>query len=408
MEHLLEKYASLAVQIGINIQKNQKLLIRSSISSAPFARLIVKKAYEAGAKDVFVHWSDDEITRLRYDLAPDDAFKEFPEYLVKLHDDAVEENFAILSIVSVDPDLLNGVPAQRIADSTKAAGIATENFRRALQADKISWSIVAVPSDAWAAKVFPDLPTSEAQVEALWQAIFSATRADLDDPVVAWKAHIANLVQKSDFLNDHKFHALHLQAPGTDLTIELPKKHIWCAAESVNATGTTFTANIPTEEVFTMPKKTGVNGVVTSKKPLSYSGNLIEDFTLTFKDGAITDFTAKKGYETLKTIIDTDEGSKYLGELALVPHSSPISTSNLTFYNTLFDENASVHLAIGSAYAFNLEGGKEMSPEELEAEGANNSITHVDFMVGCSEMNIDAIATDGSKTPIFRNGEWVI
>ena len=408
MEHLLEKYASLAVNIGVNIQKGQTLLIRSSISSAPFARLIVKKAYEAGAKDVNIIWSDDDITRMRYDLAPDEAFKEFPEYLVKAHEDAVENNHAILSIVSVDPDLLNGIPAERIAEANKTAGLALDGFRRSLQADKISWSIVAVPSAAWAAKVFPDLETSEAQIDALWHAIFKATRADLDNPVAAWESHIENLIQKADFLNNNKFHALHLLAPGTDLVIELPKKHLWCAAESVNAAGATFTANIPTEEVFTMPLKTGVNGVVTSKKPLSYGGNLIENFSLTFKDGAIIDFKAEKGYDTLKSLIDTDEGSKYLGELALVPHSSPISTSNLTFYNTLFDENASVHLAIGSAYAFNLEGGKTMSPEELEAEGANNSITHVDFMIGCEEMNIDAIATDGTKTAIFRQGEWEI
>ena len=408
MEQLLEKYAALAVNIGVNIQKGQTLLIRSSISSAPFVRLIVKKAYEAGAKDVNILWTDDAITRLRYDLAPDEAFKDFPDYLVKALEDAVENNHALLSIVSVDPDLLNGVPAERIADATKAAGMALDEVRRAMQADKVSWSIVAVPSEAWAAKVFPDLATSEAQIDALWHAIFSATRADLDDPVAAWKSHVATLNQKSDFLNDNKFHALHFEAPGTDLTIELPKKHLWCAADSVNAAGTTFTANIPTEEVFTMPLKTGVNGVVTSKKPLSYGGNLIDNFSLTFKDGAVTDFTAETGYDTLKTVIDTDEGSKYLGEVALVPHSSPISTSNLTFYNTLFDENASIHLAIGSAYAFNLVGGKEMSKEELKAEGANDSITHVDFMIGCAKMNIDAIATDGTKTPIFRNGEWVI
>jgi len=408
MEQLLEKYAALAVNIGVNIQKGQNLLIRSSISSAPFVRLIVKKAYEAGAKDVNILWSDDAITRLRYDLAPDEAFKEFPEYLVKAHDEAVEKNYAILSIVSVDPDLLNGVPAERIAEATKVAGMAMEKFRRALQADKASWSIVAVPSKAWAAKVFPDLATSEEQIDALWHAIFSATRADLDDPVAAWETHIETLNSKADFLNDKKFHALHFQAPGTDLTIELPEKHLWCAADSENAAGAAFMANIPTEEVFTMPLKTGVNGVVTSKKPLSYGGNLINNFTLTFKDGAVTDFTAETGYNTLKTLIDTDEGSKYLGEVALVPHSSPISTSNLIFFNTLFDENASIHLALGSAYAFNLIGGKEMSPEELKAGGANDSLTHVDFMIGCAEMNIDAIAIDGSKTPIFRDGEWVI
>jgi len=408
MEQLLEKYASLAVNVGVNVQKGQTLVVRSSISSAPFTRLIVKKAYAAGAKDVNILWTDDETTRLRYDLAPDDAFKEIPDYLVRAHEEAVEKGHALLSILSVDPDLLNGVPAERIAEANKVAGTALANFRRAMQADKVSWSIVAVPSEAWAAKVFPDLATADEQVDALWNAIFSATRADLDDPVAAWEVHVKGLTEKSDFLNDKKFHALHFKAPGTDLTIELPEKHFWCAAESVNEKGATFTANIPTEEVFTLPKKTGVNGTVSSKKPLSYSGNLIDNFSLTFKDGAVVDFTAETGYETLKKLIETDEGSKYLGEVALVPHSSPISTSNLTFYNTLFDENASVHLALGSAYAFNLVGGKEMSPEELKAEGANESITHVDFMIGCAEMNIDAIATDGSKTPIFRDGEWVI
>jgi len=408
MEQLLEKYAALTVNIGVNIQKGQKLLIRSAISSAPFTRQIVKKAYEAGAKDVEILWTDDETTRLRYDLAPDEAFKEFPEYLVKAHENAVEENYVILSIVSNDPDLLNGVPVERIADANKAANTAMEGFRRALQADKISWSIIAVPSEAWAAKVFPDLATSEEQVDALWNAIFSATRTDLDDPVAAWEAHVANLNQKAEFLNNNKFHALHFEATGTDLTIELPKKHLWCAADSTNAAGATFTANIPTEEVFTLPLKTGVNGIVASKKPLSYGGNLIDGISITFKDGAITDFSAEKGYDTLKTLIDTDEGSKYLGEVALVPHSSPISRSNLTFFNTLFDENASIHLAIGSAYAFNIEGGKEMSPDELKEAGANDSLTHVDFMIGCEEMNIDAIASDGAKTPIFRGGEWVI
>lgn len=408
MKQLLEKYAALAVNIGVNIQKGQTLLIRSSITSAPFTRLIVKKAYEAGAKNVNVLWSDDEVIRLHFDLAPDESFTEMPEYLVKAYEEVVEKDHALLSIGSDDPDLLSGVPTERIANSTKTVGTALEKFYRALQADKVSWSIVAVPSAAWAAKVFPNLKTTEEQIEALWQAIFSATRADLADPVAAWEGHLKNLATKSDFLNDKKFHALHFEAPGTDLTVELPEKHFWCAAESISEKGITFTSNIPTEEVFTMPKKTGVNGVVSSTKPLSYSGNLIDHFSLTFKDGEIVDFTAEQGYETLKTLIETDEGSKYLGEVALVPHSSPISASNLTFYNTLFDENASVHLAIGSAYAFNLVGGKTMSKEALAAAGANDSITHVDFMIGCAEMNIDAIAKDGQKTPIFRGGEWVI
>jgi len=408
MEKLFEKYAALAINIGVNVQPGQGLVVRSSLSSAPFTRKIVQKAYEAGAKNVIVQWSDDVCTRFHYDLAPDEAFNEVPDYLVPMYDEFVTKNYALLSIVSVDPDLLNGVPVERIAAANKASGEAMVEFRRAMQADKISWSIVAVPSPAWSAKVFPGLSAEEEQMEALWNAIFSATRADLDDPVAAWTDHVANLNAKADFLNTGKFHAIHLQAPGTDLTLELPKKHLWCAADSINANGATFTANIPTEEVFTMPARNGVNGVVTSTKPLSYGGNLIEHFSLTFKDGKVIDFTAEKGYETLETLLNTDEGARHLGELALVPHSSPISTSNIIFYNTLFDENASVHLALGSAYAFNLIGGKQMSPKELEAEGANQSITHVDFMVGCAEMNIDAISEDDSKTPIFRDGEWVI
>ena len=408
MEQLLEKYAALAVNIGVNIQSGQGLVVRSSLSSAPFTRKIVKKAYEAGAKNVIIQWSDDACTRLHYDLAPDEAFSEVPDYLVPMYDEFVQKNYALLSIVSVDPDLLNGVPVERIAAANKASGEKMVEFRRAMQADKISWSIVAVPSPAWSAKVFPDLATEEEQMDALWRAIFKATRADLDDPVAAWTEHVANLNSKSDFLNNGKFHAIHLQAPGTDLTLELPEKHLWCAADSTNVNGAAFMANIPTEEVFTLPSRNGVNGTVTSKKPLSYGGNLIENFSLTFKDGKVIDFTAEKGYDTLETLLNTDEGARHLGELALVPHSSPISTSNIIFYNTLFDENASVHLALGSAYAFNLVGGKEMSPEELKAAGANESITHVDFMVGDAEMNIDAIAKDGSRTPIFRDGEWVI
>ena len=408
MEQLFEKYAALAVNIGVNVQKGQGLVVRSALSSAPFTRKVVKKAYEAGAKNVIIQWTDDECTRMHYDLAPDEAFSEVPDYLVPMYDEFVSKNYALLSIVSVDPDLLNGVPVERIAAANKASGEKMVEFRRAMQADKISWSIVAVPSPAWSAKVFPDLATEEAQMDALWNAIFKATRADLADPVAAWTDHVANLNAKSDFLNNGKFHAIHLQAPGTDLTLELPKKHLWCAADSTNVNGAAFMANIPTEEVFTLPARNGTNGVVTSTKPLSYGGNLIENFSLTFKDGKVVDFTAEKGYDTLETLLNTDEGARHLGELALVPHSSPISTSNIIFYNTLFDENASVHLALGSAYAFNLVGGKEMSPEELEAEGANQSITHVDFMVGSAEMNIDAISEDGTKTPIFRDGEWVI
>jgi len=406
MKHLLEKYAELTVKVGVNIQKDQKLLLRAPLCAAEFTRIVVRKAYEAGARDVVVLWSDDEITRTRYELAPEDSFTEFPEYYVKAHDVAVEENWALLSVVVANPDLLKGIPVERIADANKAAGLALENFRQAIQSDQVSWSIVAVPSPIWAGKVFPELPEEE-RVEALWHAIFTATRVDAADPVAAWAQHVDLLGQKERFLNENKFRALHLVAPGTDLTIELPEKHIWCAAGSVNAVGDAFIANLPTEEVFSMPAKEGVNGTVRSTKPLIYSGNVIDNFSFVFEKGRIVDFSAEEGYDTLKHLLDTDEGSRFIGEIALVPDDSPISNSNLLYYNTLFDENASCHLAIGSAYAFNLEGGKTMTKEELIANGANQSLTHVDFMIGSDKMNIDGIAKDGSTTPIFRDGNWV-
>jgi len=356
---------------------------------------------------VVVLWSDEETSRIRYELAPDAAFEKFPEYLVKAHDVAVDENWALLSVVAMDPDLLKGIPAERIAAANKASGMAMEYFRKALMSDQVSWSIVAVPSAAWSAKVFPDVPT-EKQQEALWDAIFKATRADLEDPIAAWEEHIAILNEKGDFLNEKKFQYLHLTGPGTDLKIELPERHLWVSAGSHNAKGDRFVANLPTEEVFTLPKKDGVNGVVASTKPLSYGGNLIEDFSLTFENGRIVDFTAKEGYETLKHLIETDEGSHYRSELSLVAPTSPISNTNILFYITLFDENASVHLAIGSAYAFNLDGGKTMTPEELLENGANQSLTHVDFMVGSGELDIDGITKDGNIIPIFRKGDWVL
>lgn len=407
MEKLLEKYATLAVKVGVNIQPGQKLLIRSAISTADFTRLVVKKAYEAGAKDVYVLWNDEAVTRTRYDLAPDEAFTEFPAYQLKAMEDAITEGYALFNISSADPDLLKGVSPERIATANKTEATALKDFYNAIQADKVSWCIMSAPSLAWAAKVFPDLETAEEQMDALWHAIFAATRADLGDPVGAWKAHIENLTAKTNMLNGEKFHAIHLSATGTDLTIELPEKHIWVGAESYNEKGYSFVANMPTEEVFTLPKKDGVNGTVSSTKPLSYGGNLIDNFTITFKDGRIIDYTAEKGYDTLKHLIETDEGSHYLGEVALVAHSTPISASGLTFYNTLFDENASIHLAIGSAYSFNLEGGKIMTEDELLAHGANQSLTHVDFMIGSVDMDIDGIKKDGTKMPIFRNGEWV-
>ncbi|HJF32563.1 MAG TPA: aminopeptidase [Sporosarcina psychrophila] len=404
-EKQLSRYAKLAVQVGVNIQPNQYLYISASTETAEFVRLVTENAYDAGARQVFVDWSDDTVSRLRFEKAPADSFSEFPEWKVMEREQLAEKGAAFMSIVSQSPDLLNGIDSTRIGDSQKATGIALDKYRQYVQSDKISWTVIAAPSKAWAAKVFPDL-SEEEQVTALWTAIFKAVRTDKQDPVQEWVNHDNNLHAKVDYLNEKRYRKLHYKAPGTDLIVELPEGHLWCGAGSVNEKGHTFMANMPTEEVFTVPLKTGVNGYVSSTKPLSYGGNIIDNFKITFENGRVADVSAEQGQDVLQRLIDTDEGAKHLGEVALVPHASPISQSGLLFYNTLFDENASNHFALGSAYAFCIEGGKTMSREELVENGLNQSITHVDFMVGSDNMDIDGIHDDGSTEPVFRKGNW--
>ncbi|MBA4536724.1 aminopeptidase [Bacillus aquiflavi] len=399
----LEKYAELAVKVGVNIQKGQTLVINASLDGAEFVRLVVKKAYEAGAHNVITNWNDDVVTRLKYELAPDEVFHEYPMLRAKEVEKLAENGAAFMAVISSSPDLLKGIDPNRIANFQKAAGKARAKYLQYVSADKVSWTVVAAASEDWAKKVFPD--THDA-VHKLWEAIFKATRVNSDDPIQAWKYHDASLHKKVEYLNEKKYKQLHYKAPGTDLTIELPKNHLWVGAGSINEQGNEFMANMPTEEVFTVPLKTGVNGCVSNTKPLSYGGNIIDNFTITFENGRIIDVKAEKGEDILKHLIETDEGSHYLGELALVPFDSPISQSNVLFYNTLFDENASNHLAIGNAYAFCIEGGKSMTQEQLKENGLNQSITHVDFMIGSAEMDIDGITTDGRAEPIFKKGNW--
>ncbi|RDU36814.1 aminopeptidase [Neobacillus piezotolerans] len=403
----LEKYAELAVKVGVNVQPGQTLVINATLDAAEFVRVVAKKAYESGAYNVVVNWNDDTVSRLKYELAPEEVFNEYPQWRAKETEELAENGAAFMSIVSSSPDLLKGVQPQRISSFQKAAGQALANYRRMIQSDKVSWTVIAVPSREWAAKVFPDAPESE-QVEKLWDAIFKAVRVDSEDPVQAWKHHDETLHEKVRILNGKRFKFLHYKAPGTDLTIELPNGHLWVGAGSINEKGFEFMANMPTEEVFTVPLKTGVNGVVSSTKPLSYGGNIIDRFSLTFQNGRIVDVKAEEGEEILKRLVETDEGSHYLGEVALVPYDSPISQSNVLFFNTLFDENASNHLAIGSAYAFCIEGGKTMTAKQLAEAGLNESLTHVDFMIGSAEMNIDGITEDGKSEPVFRGGNWAI
>lgn len=403
----LEKYAELAVRVGINVQQGQTLVVSAPLTAVELVRKITRKAYEAGAKNVHVEWNDEETTKIKYELAPDEALSEYPMFRAKGWEEFAANGAGFLSIYSTNPDLLKDIDPKRVAAATKAAGTALQGWRHYTMAHKVAWSLISTPTPEWAAKIFPDLPTDEA-VAKLWELILKATRVDLDDPVQEWKEHNARLSKTVDYLNKKQYRQLVYKGEGTDLTVNMPENHVWHGGSTENEKGVTFNPNMPTEEVFTMPHKDGANGTVSSTKPLNYGGNLIDNFTLRFENGKVVDFTAEKGYETLKLLLDTDEGARMLGELALVPHRSPISDTNLIFYNTLFDENASCHFALGRAYPITIEGGSEMTKEQLSERGSNDSLIHVDFMMGSSSMNIDGITRDGSSEPIFRDGNWAI
>lgn len=402
----LEQFAELAVKVGVNIQKGQYLLINTSTDTLEFTRLVVKKAYEAGAGRVQVNLTDASFERAFYEHAAEAEFSRYPKWIVSQREELIERKGALLWIEAEDPDLLAGIDVDRLSKQKKTEGAALKNYRKAVMNDEIAWSIIAVPSEKWAAKVFPDLSSNE-QIPALWDAIFKTVRVGIESDVVKlWHEHVANLEARATLLNEKNYATLHYTAPGTDLKVDLPVGHIWQTGSSKAPDGTIFIANMPTEEVYTLPAKYGVNGVVRNTKPLVYHGNIIDDFILTFEQGKIVDSKAGVGNDLLQQLISADEGSKYLGEVALVPHQSPISSSNILYYNTLFDENASNHLAIGEAYPTCFKDGRTLSEEQLEKHGINVSMTHEDFMIGSEEMNIDGILADGTVEPIFRNGNW--
>ena len=401
----LAAFAELAVKIGVNVQPGQYLLINTTTDTLEFTREVVKKAYEAGAGRVHVNLTDAVFERAFFENTTVEELEKFPKWIVAQREELIERNGALLWIDAADPDLLAGIDVEKISTHQKVSGAALVNYRKAVMNDDIAWSIIAVPSAKWAAKVFPHLPENE-QVDALWAAIFKTVRIGDGDAVEAWHEHVANLEKRAAQLNAKRYKALHYKAPGTDLTIELPEKHLWLTGGSKTPQGTTFIANMPTEEVYTMPAKYGVDGTVSNTKPLVYKGNIIDQFTLTFENGKIVKAHAQVGNDLLQQLITTDEGSSYLGEVALVPHQSPISASNILYYNTLFDENASNHLAIGEAYPTCYEGGRELEQGQLESLGINTSVTHEDFMIGSGEMDIDGELADGTMEPIFRKGNW--
>ncbi|MBD8026955.1 aminopeptidase [Ureibacillus sp. Re31] len=403
----LQKYAKLLVAKGINVQPGDWVKMTITVDQAPLARFITQEAYALGAEKVIVKWSDDEITKLHYLHQPTEVLTDIPQYEIDESEDHVlNHRVSRLSILSSDPGLLNGVDPTKVAAFQNVAGKAFHAQRKATQNDDLKWTVAAAAGASWAATVFPHLATSEEQVDALWDQIFKTCRVYEEDPIVAWDEHKKTLNEKAAKLNEIQFDALHYTAPGTDLTLGLPKNHIWACAESYNPKDEEFIANMPTEEIFTAPDTRRMDGVVRSTKPLSYAGTLIEGIEVHFKDGKIVNISAEKGDEAIKKLVFENEGATGLGEVALVPDPSPISQSGIIFFNTLYDENASNHLAIGSAYPTTIEGGTTMSQEELQANGMNTSTVHVDFMIGSDKMNIDGIKQDGTVVPIFRNGDW--
>jgi aminopeptidase len=373
---------------------------------------VTKAAYAAGARFVDVIWGDEEMLRLRLQNAPADSFNEYPKWQVNGITDMIRNGDALLSIYANNPDVYDGLDTERLGAMQRSHLENWSPISALVTRNAVNWCVVAAAAPAWAAKIFPDLPIEEAE-EKLWQAIFETTRAVEADPVAAWEAHIKTMRQRADYMQAKKFTALHYRAasPGdksekTDFTLGLPNGHKWISAQSLAENGIPFTANMPTEEIFTLPDCRRADGMVQSTFPLSYGGSLIEDFTVTFENGKIVNVTAKKNEAILKKLVETDEGAARLGEVALVPVSSPIARRGHLFYNTLFDENASCHIAIGRAYRFTLTGGEELTDEEFNAAGGNTSITHVDFMIGSPQMDIDGIKEDGTREPVMRSGEW--
>ncbi len=406
MTSALKQYAQLILKTGVNIQKDQILVISSPLECAPFTRLLTEGAYLEGARDVVINWVDELSAKIRYQHGPDVIFDEFPEWRREFYLSYVRQNAAFVSISASDPELLKDINPDRIVRAQKAANTALMEYRRKTMNHEVSWCVVSIPATSWATKVFPHVSTEEA-IDRLWDAIFQAVRATADDPVAQWEQHKARLKQHCDFLNESQFQYLHYtNSSGTDLTVELPEGHIWTGGADTNAQGIDFVANMPTEEVYTLPKKTGVNGTLVSSKPLVYNGNLIDKFTLTFTDGKVTSHSAEQGAAMLKKLLETDEGASYLGEVALVPYDSPISRSGILFYNTLFDENASCHFAFGKAYPSSLKNGSTLSKEELASRGVNDSLIHTDFMIGTADLAVTGIKKNGEQVPVFINGNF--
>lgn len=407
----LQKYAELAVRIGLNLRPGQRLLVRApspygvAFEHAPLVHFVTEAAYKAGARYVDVMWGDEKMELLRFAHAPRDAFNEFPKWKVNAPLEYAERGDAILTISATDPSLLAGQDSELVSIYQDTVWKEMAPYLKHGTNNTMNWCVISAARKSWAKKLFPKLDEDKA-VAKLWKTIFQMCRVDQPDPVKAWEKHIRALHVRSTYLTQKQYDALHYTAPGTDLTIGLPAGHKWTSAREMALNGVEFTANIPTEETFTMPDRRRADGVVTSTKTLNYGGTLIEGMTFRFENGRVVEAHASKGEEALRRMIANDDGAARLGEAALVPNSSPISKSGLMFHNTLYDENASCHLALGRAYRSTMIGGSELTDEEFFQRGGNQSLIHVDFMIGSEKMNIDGITKDGRAEPVMRKGEW--
>jgi aminopeptidase len=401
----LDRLAEVAIKVGLQLAPGQDLLITAPTVALPLVRKIAEHAYRAGAGLVTPILSDEEVTLARYRYGADDSFDRAAGWMHEGIAKALGNNTARLAIVGDNPMLLSGQDPSKVARASKANSVAYQPALEKIVGFDINWNIVAYPSVAWAMQMFPS-DAEDVAVGKLADAIFAASRVDTDNAVSAWTAHNASLRARTQWLNEQRFHALHFTGPGTDLTVGLADGHEWQGGASVAKNGITCNPNIPTEEVFTTPHAARVNGHVVSTKPLSYQGTLIDNISVRFEDGRIVEAKASHGEEVLNKVLDTDEGARRLGEVALVPHSSPISKSGLLFYNTLFDENAACHIALGQCYSKCFVGGGTMTPEQIAAQGGNKSFIHIDWMIGGGQTDIDGVHEDGRRVAVFRGGEW--
>ncbi len=402
----IEEYAELLIRTGVNLQKGQELLLRAPVERADFARLCAKKAYEAGCREVHTQWMDSDLARMRFLHGESEIFDKMDPWRADMLNMLSERGAAFLSIVGEDPEALSGVDPDRLRRSSISTGKAIRPYREKAMSNGVRWCVAGAPVAAWAVKVFPELSEADA-VDALWDALLDTARVFPEGGAAAqWETHVANFKRRIEILNGYDFQFLRYKnSIGTDLTVELPAGHFWTGGSEIAKDGVEFCANIPTEEIFTAPKRDGVNGTVAASLPLVLNGDIVEGIVFTLKDGKITEAKASKGLELLEAQLATDEGARYLGEVSLVPCSSPLRKTRLLFYETLYDENASCHFAFGEAYA-SVRGSEDMTPEERLAAGLNNSMTHVDFMVGTEDLSVTGVTRDGREIPVFVNGEF--